>query len=67
MFEGFECRAEAKTELGEGGVVLPEKNVLFLDNIGGLKIEDPVAGSGPNGGVHVLSVQLFPVLLGVLD
>ena len=33
----------------------------------GLKVDNPVDRSGPNGGLHELSVQLFLGLFGVMD
>ena len=54
-------------ELGEGGTILSRKDNLILGNIRGLEVEDPVEWPGLEGGLYILSVQLFPGLLGVLD
>jgi len=57
----------AGAELGEGGTVLPGKDGFFLGDVGGLKVEDRVEWPGSEGCIHILSVQLLPGFLSVLD
>ena len=57
----------ARTELGEGGTVLPGKGGLFFGEVGGLKVENLVEWRRSDGSVHIFSVQLLPCLLSVLD
>ena len=67
MSEGVQRRTVAGAELGEGGTVLPRKDEFFLGDVRGLKVEDWVEWPGSEGFIHILSVQLLPGLLGVLD
>ena len=62
-----ECRTVARAELREGRAVLARERGFFLGNVRWLEVEDSVGWSGPNGGVHILCVQLLPDLFGVLD
>ena len=57
----------ARVELGEGGTVLLGKEGFFLGYVEGLKVEDRVERPGSDGCIHILSVQLLPGHLGVLD
>ena len=57
----------ARAELGGGSTVLPGKGGFFLGDVGGLKVEDWVEWPGSEGCIHILSVQLLPGLLSVLD
>ena len=62
-----ECRTVAGAELREGRAVLARERGFFLGNVRWLEVEDSVGWPGPNGGVHILCVQLLPDLFGVLD
>ena len=62
-----ECRTVAAAELREGRAVLARERDFFLGNVRWLEVEDSVGWPGPNGGVHVLCVQLLPDLFAVLD
>ena len=51
----------------EGRAVLARERGFFLGNVRWLEVEDSVGWPGPNGGVHILCVQLLPDLFGVMD
>ena len=57
----------AGTELGEFCSVWTRKRDLFLVDVRGLLVQDPVMGPGPDSVVHILSVQYGPGHLRVLD